>query len=371
MQIRGDDTQMKNPGKKTTKSARAATVLTLLGVFAGLAMTGYTVLAATLKPADFKITATPEDTIYRGQSGTYTITITPLNGFSGSVTLSTSGLPTGATGVFTRNPVTPSNYSSTLIVSVSASAPTGDFEFKFTGVSGSLTHTTAAIHLKIQPLPKESFTLGASPSSVTVAAGSSATYTVSITRTKISDPVALSIGSDLPAGVTASFTPNPAPGNSSSLVLATSSSTPNGTYLFEINGTKGKFETGTTATLVVTSGAQNFTISGNAISLLYPGGAISPINLAFQNPNGVPITVTSVTVTIGGTSVATCGSGNFTMTQQLSGNVVVPAGGSQSLQGAGVPQSQWPKIQMIDTGVNQDACKTATLHLSYSGSAHS
>jgi large repetitive protein len=111
-----------------------------------------------------------------------------------------------------------------------------------------------------------------------------------------------------------------------------------------------------------------FTISGSASDVLYPGGASSPIDLVFQNPNTSPITVTSATVTVTGTSAASCGAANFTMAQQLQASPVVPAGSTRSLTQLGVPQSQWPKLRMLGDG-NQDACKNATVHLSYAGTA--
>ena len=65
--------------------------------------------------------------------------MTPVNGFSGSVTLSASGLPSGVTAGFNPNPTTS---TSTLTLTVSAGAATGTSTVTITGVSGSLTHQT-------------------------------------------------------------------------------------------------------------------------------------------------------------------------------------------------------------------------------------
>ena len=64
---------------------------------------------------------------------------TDLNGFTGSVSLTASGLPTGVTASF--NP-TSTTSTSTLTLTVSASAVAGNSTVTVTGVSGSLTHTT-------------------------------------------------------------------------------------------------------------------------------------------------------------------------------------------------------------------------------------
>ena len=115
-----------------------------------------------------------------------------------------------------------------------------------------------------------------------------------------------------------------------------------------------------------------FAVKGNATNTLYPGGS-SPINLVFANPNGVPITVTSVSVTISSTSNGACGTGNFSIPQQLlvTVPVIVPANSTnQSLLLLGIPTANWPIIKMTDSG-NQNACQNVTVNLSYSGSAQS
>ncbi len=87
---------------------------------------------------DYSLSAT-NATVAQGASGTSTVTVTPLNGFTGSVTMSASGLPSGVTGVFAPNPTTS---TSTLTLTASATATTGTSTITVTGVSGSLTHTT-------------------------------------------------------------------------------------------------------------------------------------------------------------------------------------------------------------------------------------
>src|SRR5207245_5852427 len=78
-------------------------------------------------------------TVPQGGSTSYGVTISPTGGFTGQVTLSVSGLPSGANGGFTPNPAMA---SSTLSVTTSPSTPTGTYTVTITGVNGSLTHTT-------------------------------------------------------------------------------------------------------------------------------------------------------------------------------------------------------------------------------------
>src|SRR5216117_3629654 len=111
---------------------------------------------------DFTLSASPSSrTVTPGGSTSYDVTISPTGGFTDQVTLSVSGLPTGATGSFTPNPATA---SSTLSVTTSPSTPLGAYTLTITGVSGSLTHTTT-VTLVVNTPPD--FTLSAAPASRT------------------------------------------------------------------------------------------------------------------------------------------------------------------------------------------------------------
>jgi hypothetical protein len=88
----------------------------------------------------FTLTALPNTvTVSQGSSGTSTITVVPAGGFTGSVTLSASGLPSGVTAAFVPNPTTT---TSVLTLTASATAATGTSTVTITGTSGSLTATT-------------------------------------------------------------------------------------------------------------------------------------------------------------------------------------------------------------------------------------
>ena len=94
---------------------------------------------ATATP-DFSLSASPNSlTITQGSNGSSTITVTPQNSFTGSVTLAASGLPNGVTASFGANPTTA---TSTLTLTASSTATTGVSTVTITGTSGSLSHTT-------------------------------------------------------------------------------------------------------------------------------------------------------------------------------------------------------------------------------------
>jgi len=98
--------------------------------------------------ADFTLSASPNSlSITQGSSGTSTITVNPVNGFTGSVSLSASGLPAGVTAAFNPSSTTG---SSTLTLTASSTASTGTATVTITGVSGSLTRTTS-ISVTVNP----------------------------------------------------------------------------------------------------------------------------------------------------------------------------------------------------------------------------
>jgi subtilase family serine protease len=89
---------------------------------------------------DFSLSASPASvSVTQGSTATSTITITKLNGFTGTATLSASGLPAGVTAAFGTNPITT---TSVVTFTASATATTGTASVTITGTSGTLTHTT-------------------------------------------------------------------------------------------------------------------------------------------------------------------------------------------------------------------------------------
>src|SRR5204863_154858 len=185
--------------------------LTITGGSGSLTHTTTVTLVVNTAP-DFTLSASPPSrTVTPGGSTTYDVTIAPTGGFTGQVTLSVSGLPSGADGSFTPNPATT---SSTLAVTTSPSTPTGTYTLTIAGDSGSLSHTTT-VTLVVNPPPD--FTLSAAPPSRTVTQGGSTSYGVTISRTGgFTGSVTLSV-SGLPSGADGSFTPNPATTSSSTL----------------------------------------------------------------------------------------------------------------------------------------------------------
>ena len=96
------------------------------------------VLPPPTKSPDFSLAA-GNVTVAAGGSGSSTVTVVPTGGFTGSVTLSVSGLPGGVTATFATNPTTS---TSVLTFKASNTAAAGTGNITITGTSGTLTHTT-------------------------------------------------------------------------------------------------------------------------------------------------------------------------------------------------------------------------------------
>jgi hypothetical protein len=119
--------------------------------------------------------------------------------------------------------------------------------------------------------------------------------------------------------------------------------------------------------------AINVVVDGDAVGgLLYPGGPAREIALTLHNPNNFPLTISLITVavsTVSGASPPGCtGAANVHLEQSNVGNgpspqtVTVPANSNLSLPSGAATR---PTIRLMDTGLNQDACKNGTFTLSY------
>ena len=129
----------------STSTTPGSYTITISGSGTGVPTHTTTVTLVVNPPAagDFSLSVSPASlSIKQGTSGSYTITITRTGGFAGAVTLSVSGLPAGATAVFSPNPA--GGTTSTLTVTAAATTPTATSALTITGVSGSLTRTAGA-----------------------------------------------------------------------------------------------------------------------------------------------------------------------------------------------------------------------------------
>jgi hypothetical protein len=256
----------------------------------------------TLSAAPSSLSITPG-----GTAGTSTITVIPAGGFTGSVSLAASGLPSGVTASF--NP-TSTTTTSVLSLTASNSATAGTATVTITGTSGSLTATTT-IALTITGPPN--FTLSAAPSSLTITpGGAGGTSTITVTdQNGFTGSVSLA-ASGLPSGVTASFNPTSTT-TTSVLTLTASSSAAAGTATVTITGTSGSLTATTTIALTVTGATTTTTALSSSASSIPSGASVTfTATVTGASPTGT-VTFKNGT-TILGTGTLSAGVATLTTT---------------------------------------------------------
>src|SRR5215472_8246609 len=93
---------------------------------------------------DFSIAVSPSaQSVVAGSSTRYTMNVTAMGGFNGTVSFAVTGLPPNATASFSPTTVTGSG-SSTLTVTTANSTPAGVSNLTITGTAGTLSHQTTA-----------------------------------------------------------------------------------------------------------------------------------------------------------------------------------------------------------------------------------
>src|SRR6266436_4162743 len=182
---------------------------------------------------DYSLSASPaSQTVAPGASTSYTVTVTPSGGFSGTVTFSVSGLPAGAGASFNPPSVNTSG-SSTMNVAT----------------SGTLSHTTSVTLVVANPTAD--FALSATPASQSVPHNGTTTYTVTVTPSNGFNGTVSFAVSGLPNGATASFNPTTVTGSGSTTMTVTTGH-PRGTFPLTITGTSGALSHTASVSLTVT-----------------------------------------------------------------------------------------------------------------------
>ncbi|HET6876318.1 MAG TPA: hypothetical protein VFH38_02180 [Jatrophihabitans sp.] len=366
-------------------SARAKRVL-LAVVSLGLLLVGgsvYAAFAAPSKPDIAMQVAPASQSVARGSSAIYTVTVTSLNGFTGSVVLTAGGQPSGATASFTPTSVKLTSgaaATASLNISTSSSTPVGAYTLTISGSSGSggsKVSASVTAGLTVNYPLSGALKMSATPDSVSMSPGDTAVYTVQLVRTNLTGPVTLGVTGGLPNDSSVTSTPTSITGNSATLQISTKSSTNEATYPLTLvaSGTdvnNVKQYAYANVQLVVTTQGKAFAITGNLPGNLAPGVSI-PLNLKVSNPNHSDLAVSNLTVTVQSVAKAAGASGTCSVTDytvdQYSGPypLVVPSLGSADLGQLNVGPAYWPHVRMLDKAVNQDGCKGATLTLAYNG----
>jgi hypothetical protein len=333
------------------------------------------------KTADYSLGVSPtSQTVHLGDPATYTVTVSSINNWNSPVTLTTTGVPSGATACFTGSgsppciTSTPAPSSVTLIV---RNAPMRSTPYTITvnGQSGNGS-TKHSVDLMLTVNAMESYSLSALPSSVIVIAGAPAVYSVAINRLGSFVAAATLSASGLPPYSVASFN-----AIASTLTVTTDESkTPSGTFPLLITGTSPGLAPQSVQVSLVVSTAKGtpFGISGD-VGDLAPGKAPTAIDLTLKNLNHKSISVTALSVAIGSldapnrSSARPCSPDEYAVTQYSGAlPLTIPGDGTINLSdpALGVPITARPTVQLKNRPWDQKGCIGAILQLTFSGAAN-
>jgi len=101
-------------------------------------------LVRTATAQDFTFTIQPSSlTLVPGQSASFVVYLSPLDGFTNEVTLSATNLPAGVTATFSPQTLTPPG-TSLLTLEATTNASTGSFSLGLTAVGGGITNAASS-----------------------------------------------------------------------------------------------------------------------------------------------------------------------------------------------------------------------------------
>ena len=219
----------------------------------------FTVVSSPRAP-DFTMTANPSSlNVPAGTTGKSTITLTSLNGFSGTVNLYTSPsplCPSPACSAWSIDPTSVNlvpNGTATATLSIFGGTQGGYGNVTVYGNSGGLSHSVI-VSFKITPSPD--FTIALSPSSQTVRKGSTTTFTIQVTGTNGFNNTVYLTATIAPItrhGPAISLPSSVGPYSTSTLTVSTTRSTQTGTYTITVTATSGSLTHTSTVTVTATS----------------------------------------------------------------------------------------------------------------------
>jgi len=279
-------------------------VVTITGTSGSLshsATVSYSVVAQ-----DFSVSASPIAVpVNAGAAGTSTITVAPINGFTGTVTMMSTISPAGLTcSLSPSSVVLGGSQTSTL----SCSGPAGLYTVTVTGTSGSMTHTVTVTYTV------QDFSVTPSPTSVNVNAGTTATSTITVASLNgFTGTVNLSVSASTPAGLTCSLPASVTFGTSPQTATLSCSATTSGDYTVTVTGTDRTLSH-TTATVLF-----------HVVDFSIAAGAVSPTQILAGSPGTSTITVSSLNGLTGTVNLAASASTPAGLTCTLPASVVFGA----------------------------------------------
>ena len=285
---------------RITASATAAlgtTNVTFTGTAGGLTHTVQLALTVTNggpQPGpDFSLALAPANpSAAPGGVAITTMSVTPILGYNGTVSVSTGALPAGVTvspSSFSVSPTTPQQ----LTVSVAASVASGAYTIVFTGVSGTTLMHTVILSLTVTaPSNAPDFALTFAPTSTSIAQGGSGQGFLSASALRGFMGQINVTATGVPTGVTLSPSSfGLAPGTPQAVSLTVAANTVPGTYsiLFTgiSSGPSGSLtHTAILALTVTKAGQGDFALTVTPASLSVTQGGSGSVNFSASASGG-------------------------------------------------------------------------------------
>jgi len=286
-------------------------------------------------PSSFSVSANPTTlTTQAGSSATSTITLTSLNGFTGTVSLSTNVSSPGLTASLNPSSITLASGGTGTSTLTASSTTSGTYIVTTLATRGS-TSQSVQVTVKVTDFNVST------PSSLTVTAGSSTQSAVTLASLNGFAGTVNLVASASPSGVTASLSPisvSLTSGGTGTSTLTISSSTV-GTYSVTVTGTSGSLSHSAMINVSVAA-SSGFTVAANpstvgfrsgsngssTIILTSLGNFSGNVNLAESVTPSTGLTVscnpTSLFLSSGGSANSTC---TFTSSTQNTYTVTITA----------------------------------------------
>ena len=285
----------------------------------GAATAQYTLTVTAAPTANYTLSATAASAA-QGGSGTSTISIARTN-FTGAVALTLENPPAGITGTF--NPASATGDNSVLTINVAGTVAPGTQNLTVKGTAAGQADKTTTVALTVTAAQAANYTLTAAPATLTINAGGNSQTTVTIARTNFTGTVNLALDAP-PAGITATFDPAAATGNTSTATINVAGTVAPGNHTLTIKGTATGIADKTTTVALTVGAAAGFTIAANPTTLTIAPGANSTSTVTIVRTNfttDVALSLLNPPAGITGTFTPALLTGTTTLTSSLQVNV--------------------------------------------------
>ncbi|OLE77140.1 hypothetical protein AUG19_01370 [archaeon 13_1_20CM_2_54_9] len=321
-------------------------------------------MVGTFAVKGFRILSSPNSTaVVRGSSKMSTITLTSVNGFTGTASLSTISSSAGLLTSLNSSSVSlaPGGTSAvSLTVNVNSTTAVGTYNVLVNATIGFISHTTSvAVDVK-----KPGFSLSPNPAQLVILQGFSKSTRITLTSLNtFNGTVSLSASPQYP-GITTAFVPpnvtlnkglSPA---ASVLNVTVAPSVIAGEYDLTLTGT-GISDTNTTLVKLVVG--QDFNLTANPPELTFPQGSFATSRITLASLNGLK---GNISLSSGGTPIGLAISFNTTSVNLSPGQT---AYASVTISAS---QSAAPKAYNVTvTGTNSTRVRSVNLSITISGFA--